>query len=235
MSRPQLRRSSNSQAGFTYWFAVQTSSISQFQLSHYVLRHLPKTMPSAFKMNAKYRACIHDKLHLTPSPNHIILTSIEERRDAYQLIVPFLLDLGLLFSSSRVKWPALYDGVWRYDRSKLGNILFAKELNPRPLDDQDPVSKPIYAISLLINSAGGILIFGGFLGWLIRTVGSWLGQSLEYGAATALYLAASHEVREQDHRGQCFIPIPTLCESSVISGDIKLARDLWDWIDNINK
>ncbi|KAJ5365043.1 hypothetical protein N7517_007929 [Penicillium concentricum] len=146
-------------------------------------------------------------------------------------------DLDLLFSSSRVKWPALYDGVWRYGRSKLGNILFAKELSRRLLEDQDPAIKQIYVNSFF---PGNIVTdqwrrwnsyFGGFIGWVIRTVGSWLGQSLEDGAATALYLAASHEVREQNHRGEYFVPIATLCESNAISGDMKLARDLWDWID----
>jgi hypothetical protein len=86
------------------------------------------------------------------------------------------------------------------------------------------------AISLLINGSGGILILG-FPRLAHKNGRSWLGQSLEDGAATALYLATSHEVREQDYRGQYFIPIATLCESSAISGDMKLARDLWDWID----
>ncbi|CDM26931.1 NAD(P)-binding domain [Penicillium roqueforti FM164] len=57
------------------------------------------------------------------------------------------LDLDLLFSSSRVKWPALYDGVWRYGRSKLGNILFAKELSRRLQEDQDLASQQIYVNS----------------------------------------------------------------------------------------
>ncbi|KAJ6124830.1 hypothetical protein N7471_012147 [Penicillium samsonianum] len=147
------------------------------------------------------------------------------------------LDLDLLFSSSRVKWPSLYDGVWRYGRSKLGNILFAKELSRRLLEDQDPASKQIYVNSFFPGNIvtdqwlGWDSYFGRFLGWLIRTAGSWLGQSLEDGAATALYLAASHEVREQNHRGQYFIPIATLCEPSAISRDMKLAQDMWDWID----
>ncbi|CAI7665093.1 unnamed protein product [Penicillium glandicola] len=147
------------------------------------------------------------------------------------------LDLDLLSSSSRVKWPALYDGIWRYGRSKLGNILFVKELSRRLLVDKDPASKQIYVNSFFPGNIvtdqwlGWDSYFGSFLGWLIRKVGSCLGQSLEDGAATALYLAASREVREQNHRGQYFIPIATLCEPSAISGDMKLARDLWDWID----
>ncbi|KAJ5977477.1 hypothetical protein N7501_000819 [Penicillium viridicatum] len=150
------------------------------------------------------------------------------------------LNLDLLFSSSRVKWPALYDGIWRYGRSKLGNILFAKELSRRLLDEEDPASKQIYVNSFFPGNIvtdqwlGWDSYFGrflGFLGWLIRATGWWLGQSLEDGAATALYLATSQEVREQNHRAQYFIPIATLCEPSAISRDMKLARELWDWID----
>lgn len=143
------------------------------------------------------------------------------------------LDLDLLFSSSRVKWPTLYDGIWRYGRSKLGNILFAKELSRRLLDDEDPASKQIYVNSFFPGNIvtdqwlGWDSYFGRFPGWLIRAAGSWLGQSLEDGAATALYLATSQEVREQNHRAQYFIPIATLCEPSVISRDMKLARELW--------
>lgn len=141
--------------------------------------------------------------------------------------------MDLLFSSSRVKWPALYDGIWRYGRSKLGNILFAKELSRRLLEDEDPASKQIYVNSFFPGNIvtdqwfGWDSYFGRFLGWLIRAAGSWLGQSLEDGATTALYLATSQEVREQNHRGQYFIPTATLCEPSAISRDMKLARELW--------
>lgn len=143
------------------------------------------------------------------------------------------LNLDLLFSSSRVKWPALYDGIWRYGRSKLGNILFAKELSRRLLDEEDPASKQIYVNSFFPGNIvtdqwlGWDSYFGRFLGWLIRATGWWLGQSLEDGAATALYLATSQEVREQNHRTQYFIPIATLCGPSAISRDMKLARELW--------
>ncbi|OQD79565.1 hypothetical protein PENANT_c048G10899 [Penicillium antarcticum] len=147
------------------------------------------------------------------------------------------LDLDLLTSSTRTKWPALYDGVWRYGRSKLGNILFAKELSRRLLNDRDPASKHIYVNSFF---PGNIVTdqwldwssyFGSFFGWLMRLCGSSWGQTLEDGAATALYLAAAAEVREGNIRGQYFIPIATLCEPSSIAGRLKVSRDLWDWID----
>jgi NAD(P)-dependent dehydrogenase (short-subunit alcohol dehydrogenase family) len=149
------------------------------------------------------------------------------------------LDLDLLTSSSRVKWPALYDGVWRYGRSKLGNILFAKELSRRLLNDRDPASKHIYVNSFF---PGNIVTdqwldwssyFGSFFGWLMRLGGSSWGQTLEDGATTALYLAAGREVREENIRGQYFIPIATLCKPSSIAGDMKLSRDLWVSISSL--
>jgi NAD(P)-dependent dehydrogenase (short-subunit alcohol dehydrogenase family) len=143
------------------------------------------------------------------------------------------LDLDLLGSSARIKWPALYDGVWRYGRSKLGNILFAKELSRRLLNDRDPASKHIYVNSFF---PGNIVTdqwldwssyFGSWFGWLLRLGGSTWGQTLEDGAATALYLAAAGQVKKESIRGQYFIPIATLCEPSSVAGDTKLSRDLW--------
>ncbi|KAJ5362471.1 hypothetical protein N7541_003315 [Penicillium brevicompactum] len=146
------------------------------------------------------------------------------------------LDLDLLCSASRIKWPALYDGVWRYGRSKLGNVLFAKELSRRLLNDRDVASKHIYVNSFFPGNIvteqwlGWGEYFGGVLGWFMRVLGSF-GQTLQDGAATALYLAASDEVRERNHRGHYFVPIAAEYEPSSIAGNGKLARDLWDWID----
>ncbi|KAG0156559.1 hypothetical protein PDIDSM_3740 [Penicillium digitatum] len=155
----------------------------------------------------------------------------------HQVLATLLLPLLRKGVTPSSDWPALYDGIWAYGRSKLGKILFANELSRRLLDDQDPASKQIYVNSFFPGNIvteqwlGWDSYFGGFLGWLIRTAGSWFGQSLEEGAATALYLATSPEVREQNHRGEYFIPIATLCEPSAMSGDMELARDVWDWID----
>lgn len=143
------------------------------------------------------------------------------------------LDLDLLTSPSRIKWPPFLDGVWRYGRSKLGNILFAKELSRRLLEDRDPARKHIYVNSFF---PGNIVTnqwlawnsyFGPLIGWMMRTMASYLGQSREDGAATALYLAASREVCEKDSRGQYFIPIATPCDPSPMGKDMKLGRDLW--------
>ncbi|KAJ5803698.1 uncharacterized protein N7518_000001 [Penicillium psychrosexuale] len=82
-----------------------------------------------------------------------------------------------LESSSRAKWPALFDGVRRYGRLKLGNILFSKELTYLLLQDEDPASKRMYVNSFL---PGNIvtdqwvpwnLYFGTLIGSSIRLAG----------------------------------------------------------------
>lgn len=144
------------------------------------------------------------------------------------------LDLDLLTSPSRVKWPPVLDSVWRYGRSKLGNILFAKELSRRLLqEDRDPASKHIYVNSFF---PGNIVTeqwrswnthFGSVVGFFVRMLGSLFGQSPQDGAATALYLAASDEVREQNSRGRYFIPIAKPCNPSPLGMDMELGRNLW--------
>lgn len=143
------------------------------------------------------------------------------------------LDLDLLTSPSPVKWPPVLDGVWRYGRSKLGNILFAKELSRLLQEDRDPASEHIYVNSFF---PGNIVTnqwrswdtyFGPLIGSLMRTLGSYCRQSAEDGAATALYLAASDEVREQSSRGRYFIPIAEPCDPSPLGTDMELARNLW--------
>lgn len=130
------------------------------------------------------------------------------------------INFDLLSSPSRVKWPALFDGVWRYGRSKLANILFSKELSHRLLQDPDPASKRIYVNSFF---PGNIVTdqwvswdsyFGTLIGSLIRLAGSFFGQSLEQGAATAVYLAASEDVSKHDFRGRYFIPVAMPCNPS---------------------
>lgn len=148
------------------------------------------------------------------------------------------LNPDLLTSPSRIKWPALYDSVWRYSRSNVGNILFAKELSRRLLQDSDPASRRIYVNSFF---PGNIVTdqwqawssyFGSFVGSLMRSVGAYLGQSVEDGAATALYLAASEEVRAKNLRGRYFVPIAESCDPSPVAKDAESGRALWVCMDS---
>lgn len=151
------------------------------------------------------------------------------------------LDPDLLTSPSRAKWPALYDGVWRYGRSKVGNILFTKELSRRLLEDSDPASRHIYVNSFF---PGNIVTeqwhewssyFGSFLGSVMRTIGGYLGQTVEDGASTALYLAASEDVRASNSRGRYFMPIATPCNPNPTGKDAELGRRLWVCIHQLQR
>ncbi|RJE21144.1 short chain dehydrogenase reductase [Aspergillus sclerotialis] len=146
------------------------------------------------------------------------------------------LDLDLLTLPTNPK-PALYDGIWRYGRSKLGDILFTKELSRRLLQAGDTSSKRIYVNAFF---PGNIVteqwnawnaFLGKLIGSMLRKVFSVIGQSVQDGAATAVYLAASKEVKERDIRGQYFVPIAKPKTASAIANDMELARDLWNWID----
>jgi NAD(P)-dependent dehydrogenase (short-subunit alcohol dehydrogenase family) len=131
------------------------------------------------------------------------------------------------------KWPAIYDSVWRYARSKLGNILFTKELSRRLLEDEDPASKMVYVNSYFPGNVvtqqwqGWSEHLGSWIGACIRWLGKRFGQSVEEAAATAVYLAASPEVSEMDSRGQYYVPIAKVEEPTRLGRDEVLGRQLW--------
>ena len=201
----------------------------------YEYKRSPQNIDRVFAANCVGHQALSTMLlpllkNAVPSAHHgvrIVVTSSSLHSVCQQL------DLDLLTSPSRVKWPPLFDSVWRYGRSKLGNILFAQELSRRLLQDPDPACKHIYVNSFF---PGNIVTdqwtswnsyFGSFIGSLMRFTASHLGQSAEEGAATALFLGASDEVQKTDSRGRYFIPIATPCDPSPIGKDIVLARELF--------
>lgn len=142
------------------------------------------------------------------------------------------LDLDLLTTPTRPKVRAI-DGIWRYGRSKLGNILFAKELTRRLDEAGDPVNRRIYVNSffpgnIVTDQWGGWNEYvGSWIGALLRAFFSLFGQSRQDGAATALYLATSRDVREKNQRGLYFIPIAKPDSTTRIACDPGLARNVW--------
>lgn len=145
------------------------------------------------------------------------------------------LDLSLLTSLTRPK-NACYDGIWRYGRSKLANILFTRELSRRLLlDHSDPRSKDIFVNCFFPGNIATEQMdvwkeyLGGPLGWLVKKFFAAVGQSTQDGAASALYLGASEDIIEDGDgiRGEYFIPIATKCETSEIAADMELAGELW--------
>ncbi|KAB8069007.1 hypothetical protein BDV29DRAFT_199000 [Aspergillus leporis] len=132
------------------------------------------------------------------------------------------LNFDLLTSPTRSKGPYV-DGVWRYARARVGNILLARELSHRLMQEEDAVSRKIY---VNVFFPGNIMLGSPFM-YLFSII----GQSLEDGAASAIYLAASPHVMENNARGQYFIPIAKPDKITLIASDMKLAHDLWEWID----
>jgi hypothetical protein len=127
----------------------------------------------------------------------------------------------------------MVDGLWRYRRSKLGNILFTRELAHRLEQGRDPADRHIYAN---VFFPGNIVTeqwyswddyFGKIGGSLMRRLFSQIGQDTQDGAATAIYLAASQAIQQTRTRGQYFIPIATPCKTTPIAADMKLAQELW--------
>ncbi|KAJ6011475.1 hypothetical protein N7451_002887 [Penicillium sp. IBT 35674x] len=135
------------------------------------------------------------------------------------------------------KWPSVHDAVWRYARSKLSNILFAKELSRRLLEENDHAARQIYVNSYFPGNVvtqqwqGWSEHFGDCIGVVFRWLGRLFGQSVEEAATTALFLAASPEVSEWDSRGRYYVPIAKVDEPSWLGKSDALGRDLWEWTD----
>lgn len=145
------------------------------------------------------------------------------------------LKLNLAMSPTRIKIPDALDSCRRYARSKLGTVLFTREL-ARQLDKKGaadlyancffPGNIPTKAMDTwkdLFDTIGGSAMNG-----LFQVV----GQSLTRGVATAIYLAASPEVEKKGEKGKYFIPIATEDKTSKIEEDRDLARNLWYWCDD---
>lgn len=144
------------------------------------------------------------------------------------------LDFDLLMALNPTSRFRVVDAIWRYGRSKLGDILLTKELSRRLQEGNDPAGKNIYVNCFFPGNIvteqwiGWNELFGKPIGMVMRAFFSlFMGHSREDGAATALYLSASNLPREKNQRGQYFIPIATTDLPSKIACDEKVARDLW--------
>jgi len=145
------------------------------------------------------------------------------------------LDYNLLKSESPIKSPDALDSCWRYARSKLGTILFAQELAHR-IDNHGamnvfantffPGNVPTDAMNTWKD------LFGTIPGASLKGIFEVVGQSVEDGAATGIFLAASEEVKKKKLKGKYFIPIAKEGETTELAKDRDLARNLWYWSDS---
>ncbi|KAF2805815.1 putative short chain dehydrogenase/reductase [Mytilinidion resinicola] len=145
------------------------------------------------------------------------------------------LDLSLLTSPKPTKSPVLFDAVWRYARAKLAGIMFTRELAKRL---QKKGVTNVYVNSFF---PGNIptdafdtwkLFFGNFVGSAFKPVFSIMGQTVEEGAATALFLATNRDVELKDIKGKYFVPIATESKPSTLAENKDLQKNLWYWTDH---
>ena len=124
------------------------------------------------------------------------------------------LDFGDLQSSKS------YGGLRAYQRSKLANVLFTRELARRLQGERVTANclHPGVVASRFANEAGG---------WVAPVIGlaKWLMISPEQGADTLVYLASSPEVAAVS--GEYFVK-RKIAATSAAARDMGAAKQLWD-------
>jgi len=125
-----------------------------------------------------------------------------------------------------------FPSLKRYGRSKLANILFAKQLQ-RHFDEQ---KIPILCLSLhpgAINTEG----FQGIAqrqGWLIRTsitlLLNYVLRTPDKGAYTHVFASVAPVVREQaeKYKGAYLVPFAKITSPSKPAESEELAKELWE-------
>ncbi|KAA1476966.1 NAD(P)-binding protein [Dentipellis sp. KUC8613] len=108
-----------------------------------------------------------------------------------------------------------------YGQSKLGTILFSKELAKRVHTDG--------IVSLSANPGMIATNIGRNLPYIQGKFLGWLGKSAPQGAITQLWAATSAEAGA--HNGAYAIPFARLGKPSPPAEDPKLASDLWAWME----
>lgn len=126
-----------------------------------------------------------------------------------------------------------YSGAYRYARSKLANILFARALAAKVppsvfANVYFPGNVPTAAMEAWKGMVGPL---GGVVGAVFRRV----GQSLEDGAATAVFLGAAEEVERGGYRGEYWVPVANIEACSAVAMDEGLAERLWGWSEEMGK
>jgi NAD(P)-dependent dehydrogenase (short-subunit alcohol dehydrogenase family) len=174
------------------------------------------------------RVVTDDGLEMTFAVNHL----------AYFLLTNLLLDLVKASAPARIisVASAAHQGCkinfddlqaetkyspWRaYQRSKLANVLFTREL-ARRLEGAGVTANalhPGYVRTQIFRAEG-------FQGWLLRRAADLFAITPEEGAQTSIYLATSADVEGQT--GQYFVK-EKIASSSPESQDDATARRLWD-------
>lgn len=126
-----------------------------------------------------------------------------------------------------------FAAVYRYARSKLANILFTRALSQRlPANVIANVYFPGNVPTGAMDAWKGV---AGPLGGMVSAVFKRVGQSLEDGAATAVFLGAAEEVEKGEYRGEYWVPVAKIEECSAVAMDGALGERLWAWSEEMGR
>ncbi|KAH7044325.1 hypothetical protein BKA57DRAFT_469292 [Linnemannia elongata] len=119
------------------------------------------------------------------------------------------------------------NAYFRYARSKLANILFAKALARRLEKDRVYVNvvHPGYVYTGLFRHTKAA--WGAVFNSVITTMTKIIALKPEVGCLTQLYLATSPEIEEKDIRGRYFIPTGNEIKPSKYARNEVLQEKLW--------
>jgi NAD(P)-dependent dehydrogenase (short-subunit alcohol dehydrogenase family) len=112
----------------------------------------------------------------------------------------------------------------RYSRSKLANILFARQMAKRYPQITSVAIHPGVIKTDLFNS---MFTSNRIVGTLSNTFGWAVYKTVEEGAKNSLWTATAPKTQVKS--GQYYLPIGVLNEGSAYSRDEKMAESLWDW------
>ncbi|KAG0316231.1 hypothetical protein BGZ99_007004 [Dissophora globulifera] len=119
------------------------------------------------------------------------------------------------------------NAFFRYARSKLANVLFAKALARRLEQDRVyvNVAHPGYVHTGLLRHTRAA--WGVAFNSIMETITKIIALKPEAGCLTQLYLAISPDIEEHDIRGRYFIPIGNEIKPSAYARDEILQEKLW--------
>jgi len=114
------------------------------------------------------------------------------------------LDLSLVTSPTPVKWPANIDSCWRYARSKLAVILFTRQLAKilQKKGANNVYANCFFPGNIPTEAMDTWKQLFGPVGYLMKGTFWVLGQSSTDAAATAIFLASSHDVVKRELKGK---------------------------------
>lgn len=193
-----------------------------FAANHLGHFHLADTLLPLLLSTPKTHSVSSTRIIVTSSSLHCLCGSIDVQ--SLTSPIPPSSNLG-----------ATYTSLYRYARSKLANILFTKALSRR-LENEKVFVNAYFPGNIPTSSMDTWKEhFGYAFGTAFPEFFRWVGQTLEDGATTGLFLAAAKEVETDGNRGEYWAPIARKESCSTTAEDERLAERLWVWSEGFVK